>query len=260
MQKYRNIILGLVLVAAGAYFLLVNFGLAPELNNAGWVVVFGAISLLFLFVYVSAGWREWGWLFPVTIGASLAIIGQTVDISLRGEAAGSIFLWSIALPFWVARFAKRGNWWAVIPAGVLTVIGAIPIITTTDREDLIPVVIMFGLALVFALVYIQRRDHWWPIIPAGVLTTIGAIILLAQSELPGNWEGQIIGAVLFGGVALTFALLYWIARADAGWARYPAIALALMAAFVFITGEAGQLFFPILLIGAGVWILWRRNR
>ncbi|MBI3159393.1 MAG: hypothetical protein HYZ26_07330 [Chloroflexi bacterium] len=260
MKTSRNIILGLVLLVVGGYLLLQNFGIVPELRGSAWTYVFAAASLLFLLIYVSAGWREWGWLFPVTIGAALAFGGFTEGRSINGELVGSLFLWSIAVPFWVARFARRENWWAVIPAGVLTVIGAIPVLTTLrGGDELVPVVMMYGLALVFVVVYLQNRGQWWPIIPAGSLAAVGTVILLAESRLPGNWEGQLIGAALFGLMALTFGLLYWLHRPETGWARYPAIVLAILAAVTLVAGPAAQYVFPLLMIGIGAWLLIRRR-
>jgi hypothetical protein len=259
MRTSRNVILGIVLLVVGGYLLLQNFGVVAPLSGNAWTYVFAAISLLFLLIYVSSGWREWGWLFPVTIGAALAFAGVTADRPLSGELAGSLFLWSIAIPFWVARFARGENWWAVIPAGVLTVIGAIPLLTTLrGGDDLVPVVMMYGLAAVFLVVYLQNRAQWWPIIPAGSLAAVGTVILLAESNLALSWEGQLIGAALFGVMALTFGALYWLHRPATGWARYPAAVLGILAAVTLLTGAAAQYVFPLLMIVVGGWLLMRR--
>lgn len=259
MKFSRNVLFGLYLLVAGIYFLLVNFGLAPVLTENNWVWVFAASSLFFLGIYLSAGWREWGWLFPVTLGAALALIAFNIERSLSGEAAGSIFLWSIALPFWVARFAQRDNWWAIIPAGVLTVIGVIPILAASPNDDFIPILIMYGLALVFLTVFIQNRDNWWAIIPAGALTAVGTVIVLAESGLPTNWEGNILGGSFFGILAVTFAAIYFLQRPENSWARYPAAVLGLLAGVIFVSGEAAQYVFPVLMIGIGSWLLLRKR-
>ncbi len=260
MKSTRNILFGLFLLVAGVYFLLVNFGVAPMLTENNWVWVFAASSLFFLAIYLSSGWREWGWLFPVTIGAALAVIGLTVDKTISGEVAGSIFLWSVAVPFWVARFARRGNWWAVIPAGVLTVVGFIPLLAAGDNDFLIPVLMMYGLALVFLGVYFQKRTQWWALFPVGALSAVGTIILLAESNLSGELIDNLIVGSLFGFLALAFGAVYWFHRPETRWAIYPAAILGGMSALGFISGENAELAFPVLLIGFGTYLLLRRKR
>ena len=38
---------------------------------------------------------------------------------------GSVFLFAVALPFFVVYFRSNDNWWAIIPAGTLTVLAII---------------------------------------------------------------------------------------------------------------------------------------
>ena len=57
-----NLLLGVLLIAAGALFLLQNMGYLQNFSNVIWFVVFLAAGIGFLFVFTThrAHWWAWG--------------------------------------------------------------------------------------------------------------------------------------------------------------------------------------------------------
>jgi len=118
---------------------------------------------------------------------------------------GTFVLWAIALPFWVVYLINRKNWWAIIPAGTLTVIGLMPLAALGNLPgQVIAGIFFFGLAAVFGLIYLLNlRDPQmlWAVYPAGVLLAIGVgVIAFGQ-----NWWPVVL--IALGVVLLARALL-----------------------------------------------------
>ena len=54
----------------------------------------------------------------------------------------------------------------------------------------------------FGAVYVREPSNWWALIPCGVMLTLSLVV-----ALPPAWEGMPVAAVLFLGLAATFAAL-----------------------------------------------------
>jgi hypothetical protein len=106
--------------------------------------------------------------------------------------------------------------------------------------------LLFGLAgLFFLSVFISSRENWWALIPGFTLLSLGLLITLNRM-LPGG-TGEWGGAILLGGIALSFLLIYIINREN-WWAIIPGGVLLTLALIVtlssFLGGfEVGGLFF-----------------
>ena len=107
-------------------------------------------------------------------------------------------------------------------------------------------VVLLALAGVFFLsLFLQNRANWWPLIPGLTLISVGVIVLInwISPDHGERWSGSII----LGGIGLSFALIYLIARQN-WWAIIPAgvlITLALIAGleeFFPALGTAGLFF------------------
>lgn len=319
--KYISMIWGLALIIAGGIFLAENLGYVPHLANQVWVFVFAGLSLLFFASYFFAGLRQWGWLFPATITAGLAItielgilgftqsfvgapvlagitvpflvaflvdtrknwwaliptwvMGMVTVVTLvadvvRGEVIGTLVLFSIAAPFVLVYLLDRTKKWALIPAFVLVAVGVIPLLSMFASGEWIGAFVMFAIAIPFFVVYFWSQQNWWALIPAGGMSTIGVVVLLSGVErpnlLPGIFtstlQSSLIGFVMFAGWALTFFIL-WLQRAKnpTDWAKYPAIALALVGVFSLAVGVASiKYVWPLLIIVLGVLVLYGTMR
>jgi len=175
MKRFdMRIVFGIVLVAAGALFLLENLGILQGGINLLWVLILGGAGTTFLYVF--AGNRNnWWALIP---GTTLLAITLSIAIGffapeIANALGGGIILGGIALSFWLIFLINRHFWWAVIPAGVLS---SLAVVTIIGEGSLF----LMGLGLTFILLAVlpgYENRLKWAYIPGGILTLIGVLIL-----------------------------------------------------------------------------------
>lgn len=262
MNEFRGRFFGgLALILMGAVFLGVNLGILPQFDEFLWASFMGILSLLFFITYFTSGIRSWGWLFPATIFASISATIFLSSTGANGAYGGALVMAGVAIPFWVALTLGRKNWWALIPAGILTIIAGIVLLSSTALgDDFIGGIFMVGLGIIFITIYFMNREQWWAVIPGGVTATIGFTAVASEIQMPGALSDRLVGGVFFGGLALTFAVL-WLLREkhNTGWGRYPAIPLGLLSLIWLTIGSDIDMFWPVIMIGAGVYILLRQR-
>lgn len=161
----------------------------------------------------------------------------------------------------------RTNWWALIPGGILLVVGLLSLINAIFpgmSEQYSGAIFMGGFALTFLVVYLISPVNWWAIIPAGVLATIGVTSVLDETALAQ--QGFDTGGIFFLGLGLTF-LLVFLLPAPTGrntWAIFPAGALSIVGVFILASAtEMINYVWPALLILLGLvmivrYLIWRK--
>ena len=120
-------------------------------------------------------------------------------------------LFGMALGFWAVLLARREHWWAVIPAGMLTVISVLLRFWTSLPDSGRLAVLFGGIGLVFVLLYAIRFDQHdtrWAAIPAGALLLLGLVTVMQTLPLPAlvaDWwplllvaAGVVLLVVAFG--------------------------------------------------------------
>jgi hypothetical protein len=138
-------------------------------------MVLSLVGLPFLVVYL-INRENWWALIPAYILFAIAIMIFLIGIGVLNDAWVALYvLSSVGLPFLVVYLINRENWWALIPAYVMFVIGImVTLIDTNILTDLaIPAYIMFAIAIPFLFVYLTNREHWWALIPGGIMTVMG---------------------------------------------------------------------------------------
>ncbi len=146
------------------------------------------------------------------------------------------------------------NWWAAIPGVILIDLGALIILSAVFPQVMSRVggaFFLSGVSAAFWLVYFRTREYWWAIIPAGVLLTLAAITLADLARL----SGLAIPAVLFLGIAGTFALVYLLTGREKRfkWTWYPAGICGLIGAFFLFF--SGGIIIPAAMILAGLFLV-----
>jgi hypothetical protein len=204
----------------------------------------------------------WG---VLLILAGLLFLAQT-------WSAGSVFPGGVWAGVWAAIFTgagltfgwvfvtdPSGSWWAAIPGMSLLALGMVTGAHSLgwDTESAWLGSLFLGMiGLSFWLIYAFRRDCWWAIIPGGALFTLAAVALVS------TWaEGIVAGAVFFFGLALTFGLVAVLPAEHGrmGWALYPAVVLAILGVVVLLSlGSIANYLWPLSLIAAGLWLLYRQ--
>jgi hypothetical protein len=177
MRKYDNrLILGLLLIAAGVFYLLQTLGLLV-LSQLVWAVAAGAAGLFFLVVAVRGQW--WAWIPSLTLlGLAGLMALEYYSPAAAEQWGGSLFLGAIGLSFWVVYLVNRAHWWAIIPGGVLVTLAAVAALDRSG-ENVSGGAFFLGLGLTFILVALAPNPHGrtrWALIPAIVLLVFGALL------------------------------------------------------------------------------------
>ncbi len=178
---------GILLIAGGLLFLAQTLGVLGEFSNPVWAGVL-AVGALACFVAYASRRSAWWFLIP---GFVLGGLAATALLDLAGvpdPIAGSIFLWSVAAAFWAVFLADMRNWWAIIPAGVMTTIGSLPLLSERLAGTATGAAFFLGLSITFGILFLLRgrygRRTAWAIFPAlGCLAMAILLGVLGPFEL-----------------------------------------------------------------------------
>ena len=219
----------------------------------------------------------------IIAGLALMAAGILLLLDLLGILDSAALVWPLIFAaagtiFVALFFRSRDNWWAAIPGSVFLGLTAVILITQLWPG---PAAYWAGAFLFlfmgagFGAVYVRERSNWWALIPCGVMLTLALVV-----ALPPAWEGMPIAAVLFLGLAATFAALSLVpvrpehrpgqpaaVPAQPGneeparmrWPLIPAAVLAVMGLIFAVQAtallSASEYFVPVLLVLAGVALL-----
>ena len=166
------------------------------------------IGLSFLVVYLNNRARAWALLVAYILGV-LSIAPAMA--SGGGDTAayfGSVFFLAIALPFFILYFRSNENWWAIIPAGVTTVLAVITAlaiagwIRNANQGGYANALLMGGLAVTFAVVWLRHNKPWAKIV-AIVLAGVAVASVFFVSSFEIFWPI----AIILGGAYLLYTAL-----------------------------------------------------
>lgn len=238
---------------------LVNRGVQGAVLGAP--VLLG-IGLPFLAPFLMKPRKNWWALIPVWVFTVIVALLFLVDRPIRGEAIGSLVLWSVALPFLIVYLIDRSQWWALIPAFACAAVGAIPLLTlATDHGEFIGAFVLFCIALPFFVIFARSLDNWWALIPAGANGSI-ALMLVLIGLLPEEIANSSIPpAVMFFGWAVTFGVLWLLRkRYKTEWAVILVLILGLVGVILVLASPWLEIVWPFLLIVVGIVILFNGLR
>lgn len=184
--------------------LLVDYTSGDEWVGA---LLFFMGSISFLVVYLSNRMRWWALLVAYITG----VLGIAPLMSMGGRDAeyfGSIILFAVALPFFVVYFRSAQNWWAIIPAGAVSVVAVIVtlaiarLINDSTSGGYVGAFLMGGLAATFAVVWLRDHKDWARIV-AIVLGVLAVASVFFVSYFQTFWPF----AFILAGVYLLYVAL-----------------------------------------------------
>jgi predicted membrane protein len=124
-------------------------GIRLRKNAAIGTYVLWAIALPFLTVYLRDR-KHWWALIPTYVLGSVGLMIGLIGLGILGNfLIPAYIMYAIALPFFVVYARNQKQWWALIPAGIMTALGSAFMIAAASRSMVVPaVLILAGLWLV----------------------------------------------------------------------------------------------------------------
>jgi hypothetical protein len=118
-------------------------------NEAIATYILWAIALPFLTVYLRDR-KQWWALIPTYVLGTLGLMIGLIGIGLlRNFLIPAYIMYAIAIPFFVVYARDSKQWWALIPAGIMTALGTAFMIASAATSMLVPaILILAGIWLV----------------------------------------------------------------------------------------------------------------
>jgi len=198
------------LIPGGVMLFLAMTTLLVDSTRGEWIgsMFLFLIGLSFFVVYLNNRTRTWALLvayimFVLSIAPAMASGG--------GDTAayfGSVFLFAIALPFFIIYFRSAENWWAIIPAGAMTTLSIIAglaiagLIRDENQGGYANAFLMGGLAVTFAVVWLRHAKDWAKVVTI-VLSALAVASVFFASYTEIFWP---IAIILAGGYLLFTAM------------------------------------------------------
>jgi hypothetical protein len=199
----RRLFLGLFFLTVGLAALFSNLGYL-SLEKYLWPGLLAGGGLIFIFFFLASKSNWWA----AIPGCILMAIGLTSALpwiapGLESRIGGPMVLAGISLGFWLVYLRTPGNWWAIIPAGVMLTVASMTLISSESGLETAGI-FFIGLGLTFALVALlpgASLRMGWPWIPAGILLLMGFLFISSASKLASL---VLPGAMILGGLVLVF--------------------------------------------------------
>ncbi len=151
-EQWWAMIPGYVFVFVGAIIMLSQIGLDGELIG---MFVVSAIGFPFLYVFLRNREHWWALIPAYTMFVVAGIIGLSY-FNMGGGIIAPYIMFAIAFPFFVVYVVDRRNWWALIPGGIMSLIGAG--IFMVSFEYVLPVALIVG-GVVMLIIQMRRREQ-----------------------------------------------------------------------------------------------------
>lgn len=195
-EQSKRVLLGVLLVVAGAVFLLQQL---LDIPVGGLFIALLFVLAGCVFLYFLLKDRQKWWL--VIPGFTLIGIGGIIAMdklfpNLAGRFGGAFFLAMIALSFLVVYLLKPSQWWPIIPAGVLITLALVAGLELNGMAS--GGLLFLGIGSTFTVLGLMPvgKAEKWPWIPAGICLLLGLILFASSGALMGSAAGWVFALVL----------------------------------------------------------------
>jgi hypothetical protein len=268
---------GLLLIFFGVVALIKTYF---DIRAVGWVSLFAGAGLVIFIIYLTDRAR-WGLLIPAYVMwavAGLIAIAEWELIAdefipayvmlaiavmlplteynvMSDELIATYVLTAIALPFLAIFLRDRKQWWALIPAYIMLVIGAmLPMIEGhVLAGGFIATYVLTVIALPFVLVFVLDTERWWALIPAYVLMAVGVMVWLIDAAV---LTGVGIPAYIAFAIAIPFFVVF-VRNHRERWPLIPAL-IGAGTGLVFLVAETFARYIvpaALIIVGGGLLLL-----
>jgi hypothetical protein len=206
MDRTRN---WWALIPGGVMLFLALTTLLVDTVDGEWVgaMFLLLIGLVFLAVYFNNRIRTWALLVAYIFGV-LSIAPMLASFGDVAAYFGTVFLLAVALPFFILYFRSADNWWAIIPAGIMTVLAVLAtlgisgVLNSATGGGYGFAFLLAGLAATFAVLWFRHNKAWAKIV-AIVLGVLAAFSIFFVSYYELYWP---VVLILGGGYLFYIAL------------------------------------------------------
>jgi hypothetical protein len=197
------------LIPGGVMLFLALTTLLVDTVGGEWIgaMVLLLFGLAFLAVYLNNQSRIWALIVAYVFGV-LSIAPMLAAFGEMAAYFGSVFLFAVALPFFILYFRSVDNWWAIIPAGALTVVGVVAtlaiagLINDGTSGGYVNAFLMAGLAIVFAILWLRHNKAW-----AKIVAIVLAAVAVASVFFVSSYEIFWPVAIILGGIYLLYTAM-----------------------------------------------------
>jgi hypothetical protein len=117
-----------------------------------------AIALPFLVAFLQSERTKWGLLIPAYVLLAVGVMVPLIEIGVLYDVlVAAYLLLAIAIPFYVVYARDSKRWWALIPAGITTIVGLSFLLTEPSAQYIAPAVLI--IAGVWVLVRFGTRKE-----------------------------------------------------------------------------------------------------
>lgn len=211
MLKDSRNILGLILILAGTFLSLEQFGLIPgSARNGLFGALLAAAAIALFTLYITNTSRWWAAMVGFFVsGLAISSLLSTLMPEVGERLSGPLFLASMSLGFASVYITNREMWWALIPSGVMLSLAAVAYFESVPGElPFQPAGLLFiGLGLTFMLLSTIKSGGQrlsWGIYPGIPLFIFGLMLALGTEQ---SWA--IVGPLMLiaGGAWLLYSSL-----------------------------------------------------
>ena len=244
----------------GGLAVIVGLAVSGYDNAAIGSPIFFGLLIPFAAAYLADRAKNWWALIPGGVMLFLALVTLLAD-NVGGEWIGTVFLFMIGLSFFLVYWSNRTRWWALLVAYIMFVLSIAPAMAAFggDVPAYFGTIFLLAVAVPFYVVYFRSSQNWWAIIPAGVMTTLAIIATLGIAGwIRDERTGGISNAILMGGLAVTFAVVWF--RHSMSWAKIVTVILGLLAVASLFFASYAEIFWPVAIILAGGYLLYTAMR
>lgn len=180
--RKRNLTIGYLFIIGGILLLLNNLDLIYFDSDLLWGLAFITLGVAFLITY----YRSSPKVGILIVGFTCLVIGVSIFLStirtIPDELIGTLFLWSFSGIFITIHFQKSEYWWAIIPGGLLFVIGGIVLLEAFHliTDERLWFVFFSGTSLIFWYLFLIKNEKnrlGWAKYPAITITIFSFFIL-----------------------------------------------------------------------------------
>ncbi len=145
-----------VLLVIGVMVSLLELGVLVDSYVATFVLL--AIAFPFLVAFL-LNRTNWGLLIPFYVLLVIGIMVPLLELGVLNDTLIATYvLLAIAIPFFIVYIRNTKNWWALIPGGILAVIGIAFLIAETAVEYIFPAALIVGGILIVVRQFTKKEE------------------------------------------------------------------------------------------------------